>query len=245
MVSFNSNQIRVPKLETLYTEIEHFRSLLDNRVSEEVIHQFLATHSYFFNGILRLHGASPLYSKIKLGSDYEVDFAWFDTGSYGAEWRLVEIEAPTHSMFTKNGDPSQPLNHAIQQVRDWKDWVRSYHSYARDLMPHLDYPQCYVFIGREHELTDKTRKKLKQLNDESRVVEIHTLDWFVRNASSVATLLTGIGAEWTVPNEAYNHSDLRNKRPKQAFDWLTSYPPRKDSLRRRLEEKRGKSIEID
>src|SRR5260370_7432208 len=72
----------------------------------------------FFNGVLRLHGYSPLYSKIRLGSEYEMDFVCFDTGSYGPEWRLIEIEGPNKRLFTKSDDPSPHLSHPTQQVSD-------------------------------------------------------------------------------------------------------------------------------
>jgi hypothetical protein len=66
-------------------DADEFKCLLDSLVSEQTLHEFLAYHSYFFNGIIRLSGVSPLYSKIRLGSEFEVDFACFDTGSFGPE----------------------------------------------------------------------------------------------------------------------------------------------------------------
>src|SRR6266568_1991084 len=92
----------VRKLTTKIVEqdADEFEDLLDRKVSEAVIHDFLAQRSYFFNGVIRLYGLSPLYSKIRLGSEHEIDFVCFDTGSYGPEWRLVEIEGPCKRLFT-------------------------------------------------------------------------------------------------------------------------------------------------
>lgn len=206
----------------LREEVTEYMSLLNARVREGVVHDFLAERSYFFNGILRLFGYSPLNSKVKLGHDYEVDFAWFDSGSYRSEWRLVEIESPTRTMFTKAGNPSESLTHAVQQVRDWHDWVHDHLDYARGLMPFIDYPLGYVFIGRRRDLTDATWKELKRLRFEHRMfLEIHTLDWFGRNAESVVNLIHPTdGGEWPIPARAFGHADLKRQLPEHSFDWL-------------------------
>ncbi len=104
------------------SEIREFLHLLDAKAHERSIHKFLANHSYFFNRLIRLDGKSPLYSKVRLGADYEVDFAFFDSGSVGPEWHLVEIESPAAALFTKSGHLSADLTRAIQQIRDWQSW---------------------------------------------------------------------------------------------------------------------------
>jgi len=96
---------------------------------------------------------TPLYSKVKLGHDYEVDFAWLYNDSFGPEWRLIEIEGPTAVLFTKSGNASATLTHAIQQARDWCDWIHQYLEYGQGLIPRISYPFCYIFLGRRKELT--------------------------------------------------------------------------------------------
>lgn len=234
-------KVRALTKEELSGEVRRFRKLLDEQVEERVIHDFLASHSYFFNGILRLYGRSPLYSKVKLGNDHEVDFAWFDTGSYGAEWRLVEIESPKRPMFTKAGEPSGWLNHALQQVRDWNAWVHENVDYARKLMPHVEYPLCYVFVGRRSDLTPEATKRLKRLRYELRMsTEIRTLDWIADSATSVASLIGEDGGDWDVPARAYSQADLRAREPASAFEWLDLPQQQRwlrDGLRYRLEER--------
>ena len=62
--------------DRLDNDIVEYRALLDANVPEERIHNFLSNHTYFFNGVIRLFGSCPVYSKVKLGHNYEVDFAW-------------------------------------------------------------------------------------------------------------------------------------------------------------------------
>lgn len=208
----------------LRADIAEYKALLDARVSESRIHVFLSSHSYFFNGLLRLFGYSPLYSKIKLGHNFEVDFAWFDTGSDGPEWCLAEIESPKRSMFTRAGDPSAWLTHAIQQVLDWHSWIHDNVAYARHLMPYIEYPLGLVFIGRRHELTSSTRKKLRRLCYEHRMsLEIHTLDWFISAAESVDNLIVARrGGAWLLPMKALSHRDLAGGLPPLAKGWMES-----------------------
>jgi hypothetical protein len=224
----------------LRADIAEYKALLDARVSELCIHSFLSSHSCFFNGLLRLFGYSPLYSKVKLGHDFEVDFAWFDTGSDGPEWCLAEIESPTRSMFTKAGDPSAWLTHAIQQVCDWHSWIHDNGAYARSLMPYIEYPLGLVFIGRREELTSSTRKKLRRLCYGHRMsLEIHTLDWFISAAESVDNLIIPRrGGAWPVGMRALNHSDLARGLPPLAKGWMESPFARraaKDNLKYRLQ----------
>lgn len=205
----------------IYNDIASLRSLLDAKSAEESVQAFLGNHSYFFNGLLRMFGVSPLYSKVRLGSSYEVDFAWFDTGSYGPEWRLAEIEAPRFRLFTESGEPSARLNHAIQQVRNWHSWIHENLDFARKLMPLIEYPMGYIFMGRRDELTDARRKRLRRIAYENRMsLEIHTLDWFLSAAMSTLTLVGPKGGNWPVPMKALTHADLAAGLPPTAREWI-------------------------
>jgi len=205
-------------------DIRTYLKLLDSKVSEERIHSFLASHSYFFNGLIRLNGVSPIYSKIKLGSDYVVDFVWFDAGSLGIEWSLAEIEPPRSSMFNKKGDPSAVLTHAIRQIRDWQTWVDDNGAYARQLMPRIKYPLGQVFIGRRSELSSaKAQDKLLRLAYEHRMfLRIHTLDWFAGAAEGIRHFVGSHGRTWPLPMKAYNHKKLSTGLPKPALEVFES-----------------------
>jgi hypothetical protein len=213
----------VKKLTTAQVEAdaEEYTALLDACASEAAVHKFLAARSYFFNGVVRLWGLSPLYSKIKLGSEHEIDFVCFDTGSYGPEWRLIEIEGPKKRLFAKSGEPSAHLLHAIQQVRDWHQWIHDNLDYARKLMPQLDYPLGYVFVGRASELSSSEQRKLRRLAYDNRsILKIHTLDHFTGMARSVLSLIRHGGGSWPLPMRAQSHRDLSRGLPKRAREWI-------------------------
>lgn len=174
-------------LEKIQNDITTYEQLLDKPSTEHEVHEFLSSHTYFFNTLIRLYGYSPLYSKVKLGSSYEVDFAYFDTSSYGPEWELIEIESPKQRLFNKNGDQSAALTHAIRQVEEWHSWIHENLDFARKLMPYIEYPMGYIFIGRRKDLTNQDAKRLKRLNFSYRKsIEIHTLDYFTSAAHVLA-----------------------------------------------------------
>jgi hypothetical protein len=186
-------------------------ALLDSSASEETIRRFLAKHVYFWNGLLRI--GLPLYTKIRLGDEYEIDFALCDPSSDGAEWHLVEIEAPTAKLLTKRGDPSKELSHALRQVREWQRWIEKNRDYADRLMPGIDHPLGHVFMGRRSEIeSPKAREHLRAINVQNRAhVEVGTLDRFVEQAS------TGLRTRHIA--RAKSHRELRAGLP----GWLAEY----------------------
>lgn len=199
---------------------------MDARVREEKAHAFLASHTYFFHGFVDFVYPYPVYySKVRLGSEYVTDFAFFITTSFGPEWRFVEIEPPRKTLFTRSGDLSATLNHAVQQTRDWLRWCEDSLAGASKLMPGLRYPMCFVFLGRRAELTPTTTEKLRQLNYQWRAhCQVRTFDALAEHALSVKSLGS---ARWRVPAGilALSHADLAGGIPEDARSALTRYIP--------------------
>jgi Shedu protein SduA, C-terminal len=199
-----------------------FKRMLDSKVREHKLHEFLASHSYFFNRMLDPYVPTSLYSKVKLGHDYEVDFAWLHHDSFGPEWRLIEIEKPSTALFTKAGNASATLTHAIQQTRDWCDWIHQHLEYAQRLMPRIKYPFCYVFLGRRDELTPGNKERLKRFRyDHRKELEIHTLDWFVRSAEWFGNSIGPDGPFWQLPMKVMTHRDLKRGLPEEVQKWVS------------------------
>jgi hypothetical protein len=211
-------------------EIVKYLQLLDDGAPEEKVQQFLEEHLSFWSNFMRDDTPCPLYAKVRLGSEYVVDFAFFDPSSDGPEWFLVEIERPgVGPMFLKSGDPSSKLMHAIHQVESWQDWVAANLPYAQQLMPQIDHPMGLVFFGRRAELrTKEARARLRAFNHRNRGhLQVRTLDSFIDGA--------GTGrAPSSIPPRALSHDDLRKGLPPDAkvvLDGLLG--PRRDFVERR------------
>ena len=76
----------------------------------------------------------------------------------------MEIEASTHKLYTKKGNPSAPLVHAEQQVDDWLSWLEEHSDSARDHLPGLNNPRGFVVIGRRSSLSGEDAEKLNGEN---------------------------------------------------------------------------------
>lgn len=87
-------------------------------------------------------------------------------------------------MFTKNGDPTARLTHAIRQIEDWRDWLTRNASYAvRDLgLPDIrpDLPGL-VLIGRRASVDPATNSLRRQMAV-TRKIQIHTYEFLLDNA---------------------------------------------------------------
>lgn len=97
----------------------------------------------------------------RLGSDFVADYALELTdGSID----VMEIEASTHSLYTKNGDPTVYLVHAEQQVVDWLAWLDEHSPYARAKLPGLRRACGIVVIGTRAGLNEEDGERLRWRN---------------------------------------------------------------------------------
>jgi hypothetical protein len=111
----------------------------------------------------------------------------------------------------------------MRQVLDWQAWLHENLAYARKLMPHIEYPLGYIFIGRRADLTGSSVQRLRRMQHEHRrVLEIHTLDWFVDTARGVIPLLNG-GGHWPLPSRALTHASLARGLPPAASKYMSSF----------------------
>lgn len=122
----------------------------------------------------------------RLGSEHVTDFLVGERLSPGFYWLAVELESPKVRMFTKAGNPSRYLIHAIRQVQDWRGWLESNLSYARTprlenglgLIDIASQLPGLVVIGRRAETSETTNRLRRQMMAENRI-EIRSYDAFL------------------------------------------------------------------
>lgn len=118
---------------TILKSIEKkWQSLIDcPGVKEADIHEFLSDHSSLFFG-----EDVFVISKAELGCDFQADFVIAtDKASYGIDYKFVEIETPQSPVYTRRGDPSARLTHALQQILNWKAWLTRHRGHVRRFFP--------------------------------------------------------------------------------------------------------------
>lgn len=170
-------------------DIDEFVSIVENSGIEEDVQQFLQNHPTLLSHHLGGGGGRYCIAKKSLGGMFIPDFLIADLNSMGLNWYAVELENPKVKMFNKNGDPSKYLNHAIQQIRNWRDWLKSNLDEARRLKqdkglglvgiePEL---KCLILIGRRRDLEEASSEVRRRMNQEING-EIRTYDWLIEQA---------------------------------------------------------------
>ncbi len=155
-------------------------------VREEAVQQELTRRRALL--VQHLGGGHGRYviPKPQFGGQYEPDFLIGERASYGLEWTLVELEAPSREMFTKAGEVSQWLNHAIRQINDWRSWL-AYHKddAERDVargglgLGEIDVrAQGLIIMGRRSQLDARTNERRRELQ-RAHNMQIRTYDWLV------------------------------------------------------------------
>ena len=149
--------------------VDAFRALISNpETREEQIHQFFLKNAFILYHFFPVKGClvhGEIYSKVPLGNHHVTDFVGHWCNTAGDNYVLIEIEHASHSLFTKNGDPSAALTHAIRQTQDWHTWISDNSAYAREILPGLESAVSLVFIGRRHTLSKRDKRRLRQMND--------------------------------------------------------------------------------
>lgn len=98
---------------------------------EQAVHNFFQDNDW----ILRFgtFDDSLVLSKFRLADKYIPDFTVIGMERLSRSPRplitFIEIERSTEPLYTKSGDPTSFLTHAIQQAQDWKTWVEEKREY--------------------------------------------------------------------------------------------------------------------
>lgn len=149
--------------------VNSLERLIEAKASENVLQKHLENYPYILSQ--QFAHCHHVFPKVALGSQYETDFMCLDIPSSGKEWVGVELESPQKSVITKLGRKTANLEHAIQQIRDWRLWVTNNLSYARqskeqdglgleDICPRFF---GYVIIGRRKNYNQYFNELRRQL----------------------------------------------------------------------------------
>ena len=171
--------------------LKEFERLLAENRGERPLQAFLQCYPSILVQMLRPSPSGWVIPQKRLGDKHVTDFILGHYNSLGHHWFPVELESPSAALFTKSGDPSSTLTHAIRQIQDWRFWLTQNLDYARrnrsdgglELKNIRPDPQGIIFIGRRHLLTPDTQARREQMSRELRI-DIHTFDHLFETAQS-------------------------------------------------------------
>ena len=156
--------------------VEKLESLVNDGVSENELQKHIERHQYILSQ--QFAHCRYVFPKVALGNQYETDFMCLEIPSSGKEWIGVELENPNKKVITKTGRRTAVLEHAIQQIRDWRTWVTENLSYAQkekdknglgliDINPRF---YGYVIIGRRNNFNEKFNELRRQIQRDELVI---------------------------------------------------------------------------
>jgi len=157
--------------------VRQLRATIESASAEKDIQQFLEEHPEILAHYLGTgHGRWCIPQK-RLGAEHVPDFLVAELSSIGFAWFGVELKNPNAMLFNRKGDPSAALTHAIRQVADWRAWLKNNIDYAQRLrhkngLGLIDIDAnlpCYILIGRREVLSDNTRARRRQMNEDLNV----------------------------------------------------------------------------
>jgi hypothetical protein len=181
--------------------VDEFRRRLDAADDERAMQVFLeANPMILVQPLGGGHGRWVLPQK-RLGAEHVTDFVVAEKSSIGFQWTAVELESPRARMFTKKGDFTTALTHAIRQIEDWRAWIgrnRDYAERPRDksglgLVDIDDNVPGWIILGRRGDAPPDTHDRRRSVSQQLRI-EIHSYDWLLERAEARAKWASGVAS---------------------------------------------------
>lgn len=180
-------------------DVTAWRDVLDKARDERPIQEHLEAHPLLLAQCVGGGHGRWVIPQQRLGAEYVTDFVVGERSSIGFEWLAVELESPRAKLFTRAGDPTRQLNHAIRQVTDWRTWLQANQNYAarsRDdqglgLTDVVAEIPGLILLGRRESTPGTTRARRAQLS-RTLGIKIHTYDWLTETAMQRARAMADV-----------------------------------------------------
>ena len=167
-------------------DFEKLEAGIESAKKEEDIQKILALIPLLLVQHLRGGHGRWVIPKQKLGAEHVTDFIIGERHSFGFDWTAVELESPKLKMFTKKGNPTKALTHAIRQIQDWRAWLKRNHDYASrernkkglglvDIDSNIP---GLILIGRRNSIDPSTHELRRQMVQDLNI-KIHTYDTLI------------------------------------------------------------------
>ncbi len=180
-------------------DVSRLRTRVRTATDERSMQKFLeANPEFLIQHLGGGHGRWVLPHQ-RLGSQFCTDFLIADRNSMGYGWEVVELESPKARMFTKRGDPTAALTHAIRQIADWRIWLAANVDYAQRSRAAggLGLPQIHaraeglILMSTRAQESPENAVRRRELSITNGIA-IHTYDFLVEACAGRANALQGV-----------------------------------------------------
>ncbi len=149
--------------------------------SETLLLNLLKKNSFLLSEIYDRHfGIRPNFNEVSFGDTYRCDFCWLNDNSDGAEWVIVEIEKPKMKLFTKQGEPTSELNHAIEQIKSWQRYFDKFPSEKSRIFGAVSRFRWILVAGDKNDWLNHEALAWREHNNRTTNIEVRSSDIFYR-----------------------------------------------------------------
>jgi hypothetical protein len=140
-------------------------------VAEEDVHQLIAKYPVLLP--LWRPYQNTVFSKMPLGNQHVVDFAFGRRNTPGVTWHFIELCKPSDRLFTRSGDPTKELSHGLRQLLDWNSWFTENLAFLRRNFPYQELMneiglwarlELTLVIGRRQSVLDRNRPLMREIS---------------------------------------------------------------------------------
>jgi hypothetical protein len=139
-----------------------------------------------------LHQYSWAFPRPRLGGGTFIpDFLACDRDSLGFQWKIIELESPLANPLNKDDSVSRACHHAVQQIRDYRRWLRDKLAFERQQgWPGISGEcECWVVIGRRQERRRVAQERLADFKGER--IAVHSYDHVLENYKRAQAFIDG------------------------------------------------------
>ncbi|MDX3065815.1 MULTISPECIES: Shedu immune nuclease family protein [Streptomyces] len=180
-------------------EQEALRETLETATAERDLQEVLQRHPALLGHVLTGNHGTWVRPEVGFGNHYRADFLIAGRTSAGLQWVLVELESPNARLTNRgNGRESPTLRHAVDQIRDWREWLSTNLLQARTPRTEngLSLPgitadaRGLIIMGREDDTEDSAQVRRRLFTDSR--IEVRTFDWLLRAAEQADSRTLGL-----------------------------------------------------
>lgn len=165
---------------------------MENATEERPMQVVLENHPALLANVIAGHHGIWVRPQVRLGGRYVPDFLIASRTSAGIRWHLVELESPTERLTNPGNQRESPtLRHAIDQIQDWREWLKTNLLSARTTLPGITVDARGLIIMGRKDQTDSAREVRDRRSANDRI-EIRTYDWLLRAGLSAGSTLPGL-----------------------------------------------------
>jgi hypothetical protein len=177
-------------IEEVRRRADELKDLINTAQDERPVQAYLEQNLGLLIQLVSCGPRAYVLPQPRLGSEYIPDFAVGCLSSGGIYWTLIELENPNFEVLTRQGQPTAKLTHAIQQINDWRIWLRDNSQYAQNELGYRDLNAEFnatIVIGRRKEQTRRGQQRYRELS-QGRRLEIMSYDRLLEQVTKSSAL---------------------------------------------------------